>query len=97
MYMDVWPVCMSVFFVCEVSSEDSFRHAGTGVSDCCESPCRCWELNLGTMGDQPILLTTDPSLQPTLIKQHISIIFCESSEIHIKQLKQFKCFLTSQG
>ena len=25
-------------------------------------PCGCWELNLGPLGEQPVLLTTEPSL-----------------------------------
>jgi hypothetical protein len=33
-------------------------------SDRCESPCGCWDLNTGTLEDQPMILTTEPSLQP---------------------------------
>ena len=36
----------------------------TGVIDCCEPPCLCWELNLDPLGENHVLLTTDPSLQP---------------------------------
>ena len=28
-----------------------------------ELPCGCWELNLGPLEEQPVLLTTEPSLQ----------------------------------
>ena len=38
----------------------------TGVIDSCEPLCGCWESNLGLLEDQPVLLTTKPSLQPTL-------------------------------
>jgi hypothetical protein len=31
--------------------------------DSCELPCGCWELNPGTLEEQPVLLTTEPSLQ----------------------------------
>ena len=31
-------------------------------NDCCEPPCGCWELNLGPLEEQQVLLTTEPSL-----------------------------------
>jgi hypothetical protein len=37
---------------------------GTGVTDRCELPCGCWELSPGPLEEQPVLLTTEPSLQP---------------------------------
>ena len=30
----------------------------------CEPPCGCWELNSGSLEEQSVLLTTEPSLQP---------------------------------
>jgi hypothetical protein len=44
-------------------SEDVGPH-GYRVMDSCKPPCRCWELNLGSLEEQPVLLTTEPSLQP---------------------------------
>jgi hypothetical protein len=42
-----------------------FRHIGKGASDPftdgCEPP---WELTLGPLEEQSVLLTTEPSLQP---------------------------------
>ena len=29
----------------------------------CEPPCDCWELNSGPLEQQPVLLTSEPSLQ----------------------------------
>ena len=29
-----------------------------------EPPCHCWELNSGPLEEKPVLLTTEPSLQP---------------------------------
>jgi hypothetical protein len=29
-----------------------------------KSPCGCWELNLGPLEEQPVLLTTETPLQP---------------------------------
>lgn len=37
---------------------------GTGVTHGSKTPWGCWELNLGPMGDQPVLLTAKPSLHP---------------------------------
>jgi hypothetical protein len=34
------------------------------VTDGCESPCDCWDLNSGPSEEQSVLLTTEPSLQP---------------------------------
>jgi hypothetical protein len=32
--------------------------------DSCELSCGCWELNLGRLDEQPVLLTSELSLQP---------------------------------
>ena len=33
------------------------------ITDGCEPPCSCWELNSGPVEEQPMLLTSEPSLQ----------------------------------
>jgi hypothetical protein len=38
--------------------------------DGCEPPCGCWDLNSGPLEDQSVLLTAEPSHQPT------TFIFC---------------------
>jgi hypothetical protein len=43
-------------------------------TDGCEPPCGCWELNSGPLVEQPMLLTTEPSLQPS---SFVRIILCE--------------------
>lgn len=35
----------------------------------CELPCECWELNLGVLEEQTVLLTAELSLQP--LKFHV--------------------------
>jgi hypothetical protein len=40
------------------------RFPATGVTDSCELPCGFWELNLGPLEEQSVLLTAEPSLQP---------------------------------
>ncbi|KAM7329170.1 hypothetical protein ACRRTK_010783 [Alexandromys fortis] len=41
------------------------RRAPDLIIDGCEPPCGCWELNSGPLEEQPVLLTSEPSLQPT--------------------------------
>lgn len=44
---------------------------GTGITDNCELPCGCRELNPRPLKQQPVLVTDEPSLQNTA--SHISI------------------------
>lgn len=37
------------------------------VADACKQPHGCWELNLGSLEEQPVLLTTEPILQPCFL------------------------------
>ncbi|KAM7321291.1 hypothetical protein ACRRTK_019383 [Alexandromys fortis] len=48
------------------------------ITDGCEPPCGCWELNSGPLEEQAILLITEPSLQPeiNLFKRR-----CQSGEM----------------
>jgi hypothetical protein len=45
-----------------------FRHSRRGhqifVTDGCEPPRGCWDLNLGPLEEQSVLLTAEPSHQP---------------------------------
>jgi hypothetical protein len=34
------------------------------ITDGCEPPCGCWDLNSGPLKEQSVLLTAEPSLQP---------------------------------
>jgi len=36
------------------------------ITDGCEPPCGCWELNSGPLEEQSVLLTAEPSLQPNM-------------------------------
>ena len=40
------------------------KRASDPSIDSCELPCGCWELNSRPLEDKPVLLTTEPSLQP---------------------------------
>jgi hypothetical protein len=39
------------------------KRASDSITDGCEPPCGCWELNSGPLEEQSVLLTTEPSLQ----------------------------------
>jgi len=40
------------------------KRASDLITDGCEPPCGCWELNSGPLEEQSVLLTAEPSLQP---------------------------------
>ena len=42
-------------------------HQSDFIADGCEPPCGCWELNSGSLEEQSLLLTTEPSLQPKAV------------------------------
>ena len=63
-------------------SEKGVGSSGTGVTDGCEPPCKCWELNLGPLQEQQVFLTTKLSLESHLLfltapahSQHPCLIF----------------------
>jgi hypothetical protein len=39
------------------------KRASDLIMDGCEPPCSCWDLNLGSLEEQSVLLTTESSLQ----------------------------------
>jgi hypothetical protein len=42
------------------------KMASAPITDGCEPPYSCWELNSGPLEEQPVLLTSEPALQPSL-------------------------------
>lgn len=42
-------VCVPCEFLVHVGPEEGIKSAGTGATDRCEPPCRCWELNTRTL------------------------------------------------
>ena len=60
-------VCIGILAAC--MSVWGCQSPGTGVTDRSELPCGCWELNQGPVEEQPVLLTTEPSLLPNLLKK----------------------------
>lgn len=71
--IDVLPVYVSVYNLqawCLWSPEEADRSPGTGLTDGCELPRGCWELNRGPVEGQRVLLTADISPALTFI------VFC---------------------
>ena len=65
--MAVLPACTSVHRLHArylQRPEVGVRSPVTGVPDGSELPCGYWELDPGPLEEQPMLLTTEPSLQP---------------------------------
>jgi hypothetical protein len=40
------------------------KRASDPITDGCEPPCGCWDLNSGPLEEQSVLLTTGTTLQP---------------------------------
>jgi hypothetical protein len=51
---------MSILYL----SLDILERVSDSITDGCEPPCGCWELNSGPLEEQSVLLTAEPSLQP---------------------------------
>jgi hypothetical protein len=64
-------MCVSILSLSSGTPEEGLNP----ISDDCEPPCGCWELNSGPLEEQSLHLTTEPSFQPTsvLLKKEIYI------------------------
>jgi hypothetical protein len=56
-------VCALVYRL-HVCLREGIRSPGTGVTESCELPRGCWELYQDPLGEQPVPLTSEPSLWP---------------------------------
>ena len=46
------------------------------ITDGCELPCGCWELNSGPLEEQSVLSTAEPSLQADLLYFSLCMCMC---------------------
>ena len=53
----------SILLACIPSGQ---KKAPDLITDGCEPPCGCFELNSGYLEEQPVLLTTEPTLATTI-------------------------------
>jgi hypothetical protein len=66
-YLFIFKILFIYFYLYEYTVV-VFRHtpveyASAPITDGCEPPCGCWELNSGPMREQSVLLASEPSLQ----------------------------------
>jgi hypothetical protein len=54
---------------------EGVRFPGTGAADSFEVPCVYWELNSDPLEEQPVLLTTEQSLQPLKLFSFLYFLF----------------------
>jgi hypothetical protein len=48
-------------------SLDTPEEGSDPITNGYESPCGCWDLNSEPLEEQPMLLITEPSLQPNIV------------------------------
>jgi hypothetical protein len=67
--------CLSLFFFLKIylfniqcstlyCLQTHQKRASDPITEGCEPPCGCWELNSGPLEEESVLLTAEPSLQP---------------------------------
>lgn len=54
----------NIVYVGVLPAWEEVKASGTRVTDDCEPLCRFWESNPGLLEEQPVLLTSGPTLQP---------------------------------
>lgn len=77
-YNDCFTFCMSVYHMHAWylrMSEERVGSLGTGIMGSCEPPYKCWKLYLVPLQVQQVLLTSEPSLQPSCYLLKILFIF----------------------
>jgi hypothetical protein len=63
-----------VYIVLSACMPAGQKRAPDPITDGYEPPCGCWESNSGALEGQPVLLTSELSLQP--YETHIYILIC---------------------
>lgn len=73
MCLRILPIHVSVPRVHALGGQKRASNLLGQVTQGCELPCRCWELDPGPLEEQPVLLSAEPSLQPLhLFSSYIS-------------------------
>jgi hypothetical protein len=60
-FKKIFILCMWVHYSCLQTHQ---KRASDSITDGCEPPCGCWDLNSGPSQEQSVLLTAESSLQP---------------------------------
>ena len=58
-------IYLFIYYMCVHCScpQTQQKRASDPITDGCEPPCGCWDLNSGPLEEHSVLLTTEPSLQ----------------------------------
>jgi len=75
-FVCVTVLCLYYMYVNTLSlSSDTPEEGSDPITDGCEPPYGCWELNSGPLEGQSVLLTAEPSLQPS-VSFYICVSVC---------------------
>jgi len=77
----------------KLSSDTHQKRASDPITDGCETPCGCWELNSGPLEGQSVLLTTESSLQPCICVPNEPVT-CNSLGEDTLELRPWRPFLS---
>ena len=83
-------VCLCTTRMCTTEAREGSRSPGTWVTHSCELLCKCWELNLSPLEEQPVLLTTPPVLGSILYTYSCSIFTFSVPNVLLHTLKNLR-------
>ena len=66
-------VCMCIPCACLVPMEARNGSPELGVTGICEMPCGCWELNLGSLEEQSLLLLLSLLFSPRTVSYAVCL------------------------
>jgi hypothetical protein len=55
---------LKIYFIYKSCLQTHQKRASDSITDGCEPPCGCWDLNSGSLEEQSMLLAAESSLQP---------------------------------
>jgi hypothetical protein len=58
-----------LLYVCKYTVQTHQKRALDPITDGCEPPCGCWDLNSGPLEEQSVILTPEPSKSVSSYKQ----------------------------
>jgi hypothetical protein len=96
MRMGILPACVSASCVqCSWRLEERVRSLETGGVDGSELTCGCWELNVESLEQQQMLLSTEPSVSPDAFlnsRNHLLSDFFKMGSIFLRILLLYAIF-----
>jgi hypothetical protein len=68
---------------CQGGQKRASYRPETADTDSYKQPCRCWELNHDPLEEQPVLLTSEPPLQPLFMCAHLCILDTSAASVYV--------------